>query len=221
MSVIRKKRETMKIGFKMFFAAMATIAMGCFVLTACQPEPEPEPDFSEFDSLGYEIGDSIIVHFADERWATLNYTSYVEHEDLSGYDWINIIAHKEGSTYPFFKMKILKGEGVHAGHTSINDAGLGYTIPGAITGDPQCGSVFYYESSQVNSPDGTVTSDWWPLDISMSVLKYIDSTNQVTAYVTGTMFDYKSWVMREVENVEDAEVRDFTITFGDLPVNVH
>ena len=211
----------MKNSGKLFLAALAAVAMGCMVLVACQEEPEPEPDFSEYDSLGYEIGDSIIVHFGDERWTTLNYTSYVEHEELSGYDWINIIAHKDGVTYPRFKMKILKGEGVHAGHTSINDAGLGYTIPGAMTGDPQCGSVLYYENGQINSPDGTTTSDWWPLDISMSVLKYIDSTNQVTAYVTGTMFDYKSWVLREAENVEDAEVREFTITFGDLPVTVH
>ena len=104
---------------------------------------------------------------------------------------------------------------------SINDPGLGFTVPGAMTGDPQCGTVLYYEDGQVSSPDGTKTSDWWPLDIRMEVLKYVDSTKQVSAYVTGTLFDYESWVKRDAVNVEDAEVREFTITFGELPVGNH
>lgn len=210
----------MKTGSKIMFVAAAAVMLGCMVLAACQPEPEPEPVHID-NPYGYEITDTIIVLFGDERWTTLEYTSRIVHEDLSGYDWIHIDAHKEGSPYPAFRMKILRGEGIHEGHMSINDPGLGYTVPGAMTGDPQCGSVLYFEDGQVSSPDGTKTSDWWPLDIRMEVLKYIDSTKQVSAYVTGTMFDYESWVKREAVNVEDAEVREFTITFGDLPVGAH
>lgn len=207
----------MKTGVKFMLVAVVAAAIGCFALTSCQPEPEPEPVHID-NPYGYEITDTIIVIFGDERWTTLTYTSYMEHEELSGYDWIYINAHKEGSAYPAFKMKILRGEGVHSGHTSINDPGLGYTIPGAMVGDPQCGSVLYYENGQITSPDGTQTSDWWPLDVRMEVLTYNDTTKQVSAYVAGTMFDYKSWVLREAVNVEDAEVREFTITFGDLPI---
>ena len=52
----------------------------------------------------------------------------------------------------------------------------------------------------------------------MEVLRYNDSTRQATAYIHGTVFDYESWANREVANVEDCETREFTITFGDLPI---
>ena len=215
------KKELMKTGKKIFMAMAAAVALGCLVLVSCKKEPEPEPDFSDYDSLGFEITDSITVHFGDERWTTLEYSAYIEHEEISGFDWIYVTARKPGSTYPYINMKFFEGEGVHTGTLAINDPGIGYTIPGELTGDAKCGNVRYFEKCQVTSPDGTKTSDWLPLNIRMQVLKYVDSTHQATAYITGTLYDYKSWVNREVTNVEDAEVREFTITFGDLPVGNH
>ena len=211
----------MRTGKKILLGVAAAVAMGCLVLASCKKEEEVKPDFSEFDSLGYEINDSITVHFGNERWTTLEYVSRYEHDDVSGFDWIYLDAHMPGRTYPAIKVKMLRGEGVHSGTMSINNPGLGFTVPGALVGDPQCGNVLYYDSCQVTSPDGTKTSDWWPKDIRMEVLKYVDSTHQVTAYLSGTLFNYKSWVNQEVQNVEDAEVREFAITFGDLPLSVH
>ncbi len=212
----------MKTGGKILLAAVVAIAMGCIVLSSCKKEEEPEPDFSDFDSLGYEINDSITVHFGDQRWTSLEYTSRMEHDDISGFDWIYVETHKPGSRYPSIRMKFFRGVGAHTGSMTINDVGLGYTIPGALYGDGQCGYVFYYDSCEVHSPDGTVTSDWWPKDITMEVLRYIDSTDQATAYIHGTAFHYKDWVDSweggDVINVEDCETREFTITFGDLPV---
>ncbi len=208
----------MKTGGKILFAAVLAVAMCCFVMTSCTPEEEPAPDFSDFDSLGYEINDSITVHFGDTRWTTLEYTSRMEHDELLGYDWIYVETHKPDSRYPAIRMKFFQGEGAHSGVMTINDVGLGYTVPGALYGDAQCGFVFYYENGVVHSPDGTVTSDWWPLNITMEVLRYNDSTRQATAYIHGTVFDYESWANREVANVEDCETREFTITFGDLPI---
>ena len=209
----------MKTGGKILWAAAVAIviAMGCIVLSSCKEEEE-EPDFSEYDSLGYEINDSITVHFGNQRWTTLDYEARMEHDDISAFDWIYVTAHFPGASYPYVRMKFFRGAGTHSATMTINDVGLGYTIPGALYGDPQCGHVFYYDRGVVHSPDGTNTSDWWTMEITQEVLRYVDSTKQATAYIHGTLFDYQSWVNREVTNVEDCETREFTITFGDLPV---
>ncbi len=203
-------------------AAMAAMVLGCVAFTACNRDDDEGPDYSEYDSLGYEINDSITVHFGDQRWTTLNYTAHVEHDDISGFDWIYVDAKNPSSSkFPYVRMKFFRGAGTHSATMTINDVGLGYTIPGALYGDSQCGHVFYFDSSEVHTPDGTVTSDWWPMDVTMEVLKFNDTTDVATAYIHGTVFDYASWVSREVVNVEDCEKREFTITFGDLPVGGH
>lgn len=204
---------------KVFLSALAVvIAFACVALVSCKKEEE-KPDFSDYDSLGYEINDSITVHFGNKRWTTLDYDAHVEHDDISGFDWIYVDAkNPDGGNFPFVRMKFFRGTGTHSGTMTINDIGLGYTIPGALYGDPQCGHVFYFEHARVNSPDGTVTSDWWPMEVTMEVLKFDKETNRATAYIHGTLFDYESWVNREILNVEDCEVREFTITFGDLNV---
>ncbi len=203
----------------LFFIASAVVALSLLSLVSCQDDEIPGNDYSDYDSLDLDFNDSITVYFGNDRWTTLVYDSYVEHEELSGFDWIYLEAHKPGSTYPKIKLKMFQGEGVHEADMTVNDAGLGYTIPGALYGDSKCGTIFYYEDNEVVSPDGTHTSDWWPMHVSMSVLKYVDSTSKVTAYITGTMFDYESWVNREVQYVDSAEMREIKITFGELPVN--
>jgi len=212
------KSLIMKRNTTLFFIAAAVAALSLVCLVSCEPEEIPQNDYSDYDSLGLDFNDSITVYFGDDRWTTLTYNSYIQHEELSGYDWIFIEAHKPGSSYPKIKLKIYEGEGVHEADMSINDVGLGYTIPGALVGDGKCGTIFYYENGEVTSPDGTRTADWWPMHVSMSVLKYVDSSSRVTAYITGTMFDYRSWVDREVLDVDSTEQREIKITFGELPV---
>ena len=207
----------MEIRGKIVVTALAAFVFGCLVFSSCKEEEE-EPDFSQYDSLGYEINDSITVHFGDQRWTTLDYAAHMEHDDISGFDWIYVDAKMPNASLPYVRMKFLRGKGSHSATMTINDVGLGYTIPGALYGDPQCGHVFYYERGVVHSPDGTNTSDWWPMEITQEVLSYNDTTKQATAYIHGTLFDYMSWVSREATNVEDCETREFTITFGDLPV---
>lgn len=189
--------------------------MGCVALISCKPE-EVEP--VNHDTLGFEINDSITVHFSDQRWTTLRYNARTERDSIASLDWIYVDARYPEGNFPFIRMKFLRGEGSHSASMTIHDIGLGYTIPGALSGDMQCGHVFYFERGEVHSPDGTVTSDWWPLNITMEVLNYDDSLKTATAYIHGTLFDYRSWVNREVVNVEDCDTVNFTITFGDLPV---
>ena len=198
-------------------ALLVSALLGVAPFVACTPEEEPDAGFDTLNSE-YEITDSIMVDFGDTRWITLDYTAHIEHDDISGFDWIYVDAKNPGSNFPYVRMKFFRGEGTHSGVMAVHDIGLGYSIPGALTGDAQCGYVFYYEDSRVTSPDGTVTSDWWPMEITMEVLRYKDSTKQATAYIHGTLFDYESWVTRDVVNVEDCETREFTITFGDLYV---
>jgi len=214
-----RKLSVMNARKTIFFIGTAIVALSLLSLTSCKKEEVPENDYSDYDSLDLDFNDSITVYFGDDRWTTLVYDSYVEHEELSGFDWIYLEAHKPGFTYPKIKLKMFQGEGIHEADMTVNDAGLGYTVPGALYGDSKCGTIFYYEDGEVSSPDGTRTSDWWPMHVSMSVLKYVDSTSKVTAYITGTMFDYESWVNRDVLYVDSAEQRELKITFGELPVN--
>ena len=196
--------------------ALAAFVIGCLPFVSCKEEEEDV--FEDTFHVPYEITDSILVKFGDQRWTTLDYEAHIEHDDIWGFDWICVDAKNPDASLPRVKMKFFRGEGSHSATMTINDVGFGYTIPGALYGDAQCGHVFYFDREVVHSPDGTVTSDWWPMDITMEILRFIDSTNQATAYIHGTLFDYKSWVTREATNVEDCETREFTITFGDLPV---
>ena len=208
----------MKTRKTVLLAAVALIAAGCIALAACKEEEEEVHDFSEYDSLGFDFSDTITVKFGDEEWKTLQYTSRMEHEEISGFDWIYVDAHVEGANFPAVKMKFFRGEGEHAATMSVTDAGQGFTIPGSLIGDPKCGHAFYYELGEIVATDGTRLADWWPRDINMRILKYVDSTRLATAYITGTMFNYRSWLNHEVTDIDSAEMRSFTITFGDLPV---
>lgn len=204
--------------YRTVFAVVAAFFfLGCFALCSCGPEEQPDHGFDTLKPP-YEITDSILVNFGDEKWITLDYTARTEHDSISKFDWIYVDAKHPDGKFPRVRMKFFRNQGTFCGTMTIHDIGLGYTVPGALSGDAQCGYVFYYEDGEVRSPDGTVTSDWWPMDITMEVLRYVDSTKEATAYIHGVLFDYESWVKREVTNVEDCETREFTITFGDLYV---
>lgn len=206
----------MKSKRTILMTALAAFVIGCLPFVSCKEEEEDV--FEDTFDVPYEITDSILVKFGDERWSTLDYSASVVHDSISEFDWIYVDAKAPGANLPYVRMKFFRGAGTHSAHMTINNPGLGYTVPGSLYGDIQCGHVFYFDRGVVHSPDGTNTSDWWPMDITMEILRYIDSTDQATAYIHGTMFDYKSWIDREVTNVEDCETREFTITFGDLPV---
>ncbi len=198
-------------------AVLAVFSMACLPFLSCSHEEDETHGFDSIESP-YEITDSILVIFGNEQWSTLDYTSKYVHDSIYDYDWVYVDAHYPGKTYPRVRMKFFQGKGTHSAAAVINDLGLGYTVPGLMTGDPLCGDIFYYEKTTVHSPDGTLTSDWWPMEITMEILDFNESDSLATAYIHGTLFDYASWVSREVTNVEDCEMREFTITFGDLPV---
>lgn len=206
----------------LMIAVSAMVALGSIMSAGCKKE-EPENHNYTDDSLGLEFSDSIIVNFGDVRWATLEYTSHMEHEELQEIDWIFVEAHKPGVTYPAVKMKFFEGEGAHSAEMTINDPGLGYTVPGELYGDAQCGYALYYEKGQVTSPDGTKTSDWRPLEITMEVMEYIDSSRQATAYIHGTLFNYgswyNSWIAGNPIDLDSVETKPFSITFADLTVS--
>ncbi len=199
------------------------LAFGCVAAVSCKPEEvDPGHDFNE-DTLGLEFSDSIIVKFGDLRWTTKSYTSLFEHDEMWDHNWIYVDCHKPGSAYPRVKMKFFEGEGSHSAQMTINyNEAVGYSIPGELYGDGQCGYALYYEEGEVSSPDGTSTSDWRPMEITMEVLKYVDSTHLTTAYIHGTMFNYGSWYRSWVEgaplDIDSVETRTFSITFGDLPI---
>ncbi len=208
------------------FAAMAVVT-GCLVLAACKedPPPPPKPDTHDTrwdDSTGITISDTLVVMFGDERWTTLAYDAYLDESNpLALYRWVDINAHAPGSAYPRVKIRMVLDEGNHSAHMTVNNPGTGFTVPGRLTGDPQCGYVYYYENGQVYSPDGTYTSDWWPWEVTMSVLEYIREDEKLTGRIIATMFDYESWLDREVQSVDSAEQRQLIVSFGNMTVQHH
>lgn len=207
------------------FVIVALVA-GSTLFTACgdDPPPPPPPDTHDDrwdDSTGIAISDTLVVMFGDERWGTLNYEAYLDDSDpLSTYRWVDIIAHAPGAQLPRVTMRMLLEEGNHSAHMIINHPeGTSYSVPGRLTGDNQCGNVYYYEGEPLHSPDGTLTSDWWPLNVTISVLEYKREEELLTARVIATMFDYASWLNREVLDVDSAETRQLIVSFGNLKVN--
>lgn len=223
----------MKKYTKLLSSVAATLAVASMVFSACKkedpvPEPEPEPDttYNEYsDSTGLEISDSIIVIFGETTWKTLDYTSHIDSEYTSTQafnEWVVLEAHPKNASYPRVKLRFLKEEGNHTTHLSINNPGIGHTIPGRMVGDIKGGDIRYYEHEELYQPDGTRTSDWWPLDITNSVLEYDQYRNTVTARFTGHMFNYKQWIDASINNepidVEAADSCSITVTFGRLKI---
>ena len=210
----------MKHKTHLLLLTVAALIAGSSFFTSCGEEEPQEHHYTEYDdSTGLEITDSIIVIFDGKQWKSLTYEATIEQQQFSAYRWANITAHKPGSKYPAFKLRIfLEPGGNHTNHRIVSDPGVGYTIPGALTGDAQGGALLYYEKGEIKSPDGTRTGDWWPLDLTTSVLKYNNDEKKLTARVTATMFDYRSWVDREVTNVEECRTCNLSITFGGLPL---
>lgn len=194
------------------------------MLTGCKddPPPLPEPDTHDDrwdDSTGIAISDTLVVMFGEERWSTLTYDAYLDESNpLSTYRWVDISAHAPGAAYPCFKAHMLLDEGNHTAHMAVNHPGIGYSVPGRLTGDILCGNVYYYEEHSVHSPDGTYTSDWWPWEVTMSVLEYKREEELLTGRIIATMFDYESWIDREVSDVDSAEQRQLIISFGNMHV---
>ena len=221
MPLEKKIGKDMKRKAEIRITALMALLIGCPLMFACGGEEEPEEHhYSEYDdSTGLAVTDSITVIFGDKTWKSLTYSAVITQEQYSVYRWAEIKANKPGSDFPAFKLKIfLEPGGNHTTQLAVNNPGLGYTVPGALTGDSKGGSLLYYEKGEVRSPDGTRTSDWWPLQITTSVLKYDNKDGKLTARVTARMFNYRSWVDREKLNVEDCEQRDLSITFGGLPL---
>lgn len=212
--------KTKKSIFRIFTTSIL-LAMGCIIAVGCKEEEEEDHSYTD-TTTGLEFSDSIIVNFGSLRWTTLDYTSYIEHDDIYDYDWIFVNAHKPGSTYPAVKMKFFEGEGVHSAVLTVNNTGLGYNVPGEMYGDAQCGFASYYEKGEVSSPDGTKLSDWRTKEITMEVMKYVDSSKQATAYIHGVMFNYANWYNSWLEgnpvDIDSVETRTFSITFSELPV---
>lgn len=223
----------MKKHIKMLAWGVAAIATACMVFIACKkeepiPEPEPEPDttYNEYsDSTGLEISDSILVIFGDKRWKTLAYSAYIDSEYTSTQafnEWVILEAHPKTSHFPRVKLRFLKEEGNHTTNLSINNPGIGHTVPGRLTGDIKGGDIRYYETEEIYQPDGTKTSDWWPLNVTNSVLEYDQYRNTVTARFTGKMFNYKQWLDDAAHNspinVEDADTASIVVTFGHLKI---
>lgn len=203
------------------FVAIATIA-GCLALTSCKDEPIVVPDTHDSrwdDSTNIPISDTVVVRFGDTTWQTLHYEASIDEDSMSIYRWANISVHANGKTFPKFKLHILLEPGNHSAHMSVNDPGIGYTIPGRLTGDIKCGHVFYYDDKELYAPDGTYSADWWPWDITLSVLDYNREKELLTARVIATMFDYESWMKREVQSVDSAEQRQLIIAFGDMKLD--
>ena len=208
---------------KIFTAAVAAMMMlGCLSALGCQEEEEVNHNYTD-TSVGLEFSDSIIVRFGDTRWTTIDYTSSMEHDDVWNYDWILVETHKPGSTFPAVKMKFFEGEGVHSASMVVYDSPLGYSIPGLeMYGDAQCGYAYYYETGEVSAPDGTRLSDWQAKEVTMEVMKYVDSSRQATAYIHGTLYNYRSWyeswLVGDPIEIDSIETRPFSITFAELPV---
>ena len=200
--------------------AATLVVFGSMVLASCGDDEPQEHHFTEYDdSTGLEVTDSITVIFNNKQWKSLTYAATIERQQYSIYRWANITAHKPGSTYPAFKLRIfLEPGGNHTNQLSINNPGQGYSVPGELTGDSKGGSLVYYENEEIRSPDGTRTGDWWPLQLTTSVLKYDTIESKLTARVTALMFYYKDWVDRTVNNVEDCRTCNMSITFGGLPL---
>lgn len=205
----------------LYFIAVAIVCGAMLSLTGCSEEEPEEHHYSQYDdSTGLAITDSITVIFDGKEWKTLTYTVRYEQQELSSYQWAIIEAHKPGVTFPAFKLNLFLEPGNHSSYLTINDPGLGYTVPGALTGDSKGGALYYFEKKDIYSPDGTRTSDWWPLEMTSSVLDYDKKEGILTARVTATMFDYCTWLERqtagEAINVADCETRELSVTFGGL-----
>jgi hypothetical protein len=221
---------------KIFAIGFGVLAVASMVFSACKKEEEPTPipeppakdsTFDPYnDSTGIEISDSIMVIFGSKKWKTLKYTSYIDSEYTSTQaftEWVNIVARYPQAPFPYFRLKILKEPGNHTTYMAINNPqGVGHTIPGRLMGDQKGGSLLYYENTELYQPDGTRTSDWWPLDLTTSVLEFDEYSNTLTARVTGHMFHYKQWLDHSVNhdpiNVADADTASIIISFGKLNI---
>lgn len=221
---------------KIFAIGFAVLVIASMVFSACKkeepiPEPEPTPEDTiedpYADSTGIEISDSIMVIFGSNKWKTLKYTAYIDSEYTSTQaftEWVNIEARYPKAPFPFFRLKILKEVGNHSAQMAIYSPGgdIVHTIPGRLIGDGKCGSLLYYENTELYQPDGTRTSDWWPLDLTTSVLEFDEYANTLTARVTGHMFNYKQWLDNSVNqhpiNVADADTASLIISFGKLSI---
>lgn len=208
--------------------------------------PPPPPDttydgYNDDDTTGIEIKDSIIVMFGNERWSTLDYESHIEEDSVGTHqEWIFIDAHYPGKTYPMVSIKILKAEGNHTGHmnpTIVSTMVDPFTPPvqlsmpvPSLAGDMNCGSLYYFSSDSaahaLHMTDGLMLGDWWPWDLTTSVLQCtynMEGQLLLTGRCLATMFNYLTWISNQQAgtpiNVEDAEVKDFKVSFGALKIN--
>ena len=199
--------------------AVIAVATGCIILTSCEDKPFPIPDTHDTrfdDSTGIRITDTVTVKFGDTTWQTLFYDATIDEDSMSIYRWADINVHANGAEFPRFKLHILLENGNHSAQMAVVNPVTGYTVPGRLAGDIKCGYIFYYEDKELYAPDGTYSSDWWPWNITLSVLDYNRKDEKLTARVTATMFDYESWMAREVLSVDSAEHRELIIAFGNM-----
>ena len=236
---------------KIFGLLFVVVCIASMVFSACRKEmppvpelPPPPPDttydgYNE-DSTGIEIVDSILVKFGNEQWSTLTYRTHVETDSLGTHlDWIFSDAFYPGKAYPMFSLKILKEEGNHTGRMnptrvttvpSPTTTPVQYTMPvPSLAGDVKCGSLYYFSSDSaahaLQMTDGLQLGDWWPWELTTSVLKidYVDGQMLLTGRCTARMFDYLTWLTQQQAgtpiNVEDADVKEIAMSFGALKID--
>ena len=238
----------MKKYAKIFGWMIAALCIASMVFSACRkemppvpelPPPPPDTTYDEYngDSTGIAINDSILVIFGDStgnlRWSTLEYESHIEVDSFGTHlEWIFIDAHVPGKEYPSFSLKILKEEGDHTGYMNPSRPPMPvqYSMPvPSLTGDAKCGSLYYFSSDSaanaLRMTDGLQLGDWWPWELTTSVLKidYVEGQMLLTGRCIARMFNYLEWISAQQNgspiNVEDASEKELRISFGGLRIN--
>ena len=245
----------MKKYAKIFGLLFAALCIASMVFSACRkemppvpelPPPPPDTTYDEYngDSTGIAISDSILVIFGDStgnlRWSTLEYESRIEVDSLGTHlEWIFIDAHYPGQAYPLFSLKILREVGNHSGHmnptivTTVEAPSTPpqtYSMPvPSLAGDVKCGSLYYFSSDSaanaLRMTDGLQLGDWWPWELTTSVLSidFVDGQMLLTGRCTAKMFNYLDWITAQQAgapvNVEDVAVKNIAISFGGLKIN--
>lgn len=201
---------------------------------ACKDDPieipEPSPQQAShtviIDTTGLVITDSLTVSFGEKRWATIDYTARIDTvaaTDGQRQEWVTVEAHHPDSLLPSLRLLITNQLGAHTSTLGVADPGLGYTLPGEMYRNNTGGDLFYCDSLEIRQPDGTLWSDWRPLELTTTVLNYDAYYRTLTATATALMFHYGQWLDSATTahpiNVADADTCRITITFGNLKIN--
>lgn len=182
----------MKNMFKMMGVALLA---GAMLFTACKKDKEDTTPAA----TPAAIADGATVNFGGTSW-TSNVASAITQNNM-----LQITAYKEQGRFPGIQVKTTAEEGSISGSTAENPDDYGLTF------SPENTFVNYFAVEAVES-----YGDWEPLTYNIKVTKF-DATNfKLTAEVSATMFDYKSYYNDEVASIQDAAKKSLTATFGNI-----